>query len=138
MVDIIPSSQLVIGNGAFSIVYRARLKLVSLDSLSKKSYLDVILEFENVNIESCISAVYFLGAKLVVQMCRNPSFKTWTSPYLHSCGQNIDNISDIKQITSQKRDNLIRNLSGNLIIDTIKTNENKQTFFIHFSRLPNV
>ena len=34
MVDIIPSSQLVIGNGAFSIVYRARLKLVSLDSLS--------------------------------------------------------------------------------------------------------
>ena len=29
MVDIIPSSQLVIGNGAFSIVYRARLKNVS-------------------------------------------------------------------------------------------------------------
>ena len=29
--------------------------------------------------------------------------------------------SDIKQITSQKRDNLKRNLSGNLIIDNIKT-----------------
>ena len=35
MVDIIPSSQLVIGNGAFSIVYRARLKLVSVKKLSK-------------------------------------------------------------------------------------------------------
>ena len=32
MVDIIPSSQLVIGNGAFSIVYRARLKIVSIRS----------------------------------------------------------------------------------------------------------
>ncbi len=30
MVDIIPSSQLVIGHGAFSVVYRARLKHVSL------------------------------------------------------------------------------------------------------------
>ena len=29
MVDIIPSSQLVIGHGAFSIVYRAKLKSVS-------------------------------------------------------------------------------------------------------------
>jgi hypothetical protein len=29
MVDIIPSSQLVIGHGAFSVVYRARLKAVS-------------------------------------------------------------------------------------------------------------
>jgi uncharacterized SAM-binding protein YcdF (DUF218 family) len=29
MVDIIPSSQLVIGHGAFSVVYRARLKTVS-------------------------------------------------------------------------------------------------------------
>lgn len=92
MVDIIPSSQLVIGNGAFSIVYRARLKLVSLDIVAQKFYLDVILEFENVNIENCISAERFLGDKLVVQMCWNPSFKTWTSPYLHSCGQNIDNI----------------------------------------------
>ena len=91
MVDIIPSSQLVIGNGAFSIVYRARLKLVSLDSLSYKSFLDVILGLENVNI-SCINGESFLGDKLVVQMCRNPSFKTWTLPYLHSCGQNIDNI----------------------------------------------
>ena len=77
MVDIIPSSQLVIGNGAFSIVYRARLKLVSLDSLSYKSFLDVILVLENVNI-SCINGESFLGYKLVVQMCRNPSFKTWT------------------------------------------------------------
>lgn len=34
MVDIIPSSQLVIGNGAFSIVYRARLKLVSDDCVA--------------------------------------------------------------------------------------------------------
>ena len=32
MMDIIPSSQLVIGNGAFSIVYRARLKIVSIRS----------------------------------------------------------------------------------------------------------
>ena len=91
MVDIIPSSQLVIGNGAFSIVYRARLKLVSVDSLSYKSFLDVILGLENVNI-SCINGESFLGDKLVVQMWRNPSFKTWTLPYLHSCGQNIDNI----------------------------------------------
>ena len=30
--------------------------------------------------------------------------------------------SDIKQITSQKRDNLKRNLCGNLITDNIKTN----------------
>ena len=31
MVDIIPSSQLVIGHGAFSIVYRAKLKSVSIN-----------------------------------------------------------------------------------------------------------
>jgi hypothetical protein len=31
MVDIIPSSQMVIGNGAFSIVYRAKLKSVSVN-----------------------------------------------------------------------------------------------------------
>ena len=36
MVDIIPSSQMVIGNGAFSIVYRAKLKSVSdMDIMSK-------------------------------------------------------------------------------------------------------
>ena len=29
MVDIIPNSQVVIGHGAFSIVYKARLKTVS-------------------------------------------------------------------------------------------------------------
>ena len=33
MVDIIPNSQVVIGHGAFSIVYKARLKTVSIQSL---------------------------------------------------------------------------------------------------------
>ena len=37
MVDIIPSSQLVIGHGAFSIVYRAKLKSVSLNTSGQKS-----------------------------------------------------------------------------------------------------
>ena len=128
MVDIIPSSQLVIGNGAFSIVYRARLKLVSLDSLSYKSFLGVILGLENVNI-SCINRESFLGDKLVVQMCRNPFFKNWTLPYLHSCGKILTIFSDIKQITSQKRDNLKRNLSGNVIIDNIKTKTNRLSLF---------
>ena len=129
MVDIIPSSQLVIGNGAFSIVYRARLKLVSLDSLSCKSFLDVILGLENVNI-SCINGESFLGYKLVVQMCRNPSFKT-PGPFLIFilAAKILTIFSDIKQITSQKRDNLKRNLSGNVIIDNIKTKTNRLSLF---------
>ena len=91
MVDIIPSSQLVIGNGAFSIVYRARLKLVSLDSFILK-----VFPWCHPWAWKCKHQLHqwesFLGDKLVVQMCRNPSLKTWTLPYLHSCGQNIDNI----------------------------------------------
>ena len=39
MVDIIPSSQLVIGHGAFSIVYRARLKAVSRSCLINAFFL---------------------------------------------------------------------------------------------------
>jgi len=42
MVDIIPSSQMVIGNGAFSIVYRAKLKsapsnVVAIKAITKKN-----------------------------------------------------------------------------------------------------
>ena len=42
MVDIIPSSQMVIGNGAFSIVYRAKLKSVSVKKMISR-YLNSLL-----------------------------------------------------------------------------------------------
>jgi hypothetical protein len=38
MVDIIQNSQVVIGHGAFSIVYKARLKTVSSDEWQKKPW----------------------------------------------------------------------------------------------------
>ena len=85
MVDIIPSSQLVIGNGAFSIVYRARLKLVSDDycdisvdiatQLLPPENLYGFMEFSLDIFHDCTFVHFFkLHRKLLIEFLRESTF----------------------------------------------------------------
>ena len=80
MVDIIPSSQLVIGHGAFSIVYRAKLK-----SVSSKT---ILHSFKSDRIKMCKSPknLHSLSGKTKkskFKHCKNGL--SWSQSVLYNC-----------------------------------------------------